>query len=452
MIFGGTMACLTAALCAARAGRSVRLFLPTRGVGNGFLGLRTGPYHLEFGTRLIETTAGPERLDIAHYVVGAPIRPFVADIRAFLADILGDDGLRPLSSAVAAFRGRCLPDFVSSLDFQPLSETLSSSELKTIKRELAARIDRPNRSVFTRAHRPLLEGDPLGDVCLANHGELFQRLVIEPYAAQVWSAWPGALASHRQKLWIPIFYPETIAGGLGGHLQRFRPAVTYGYPRDGTMSAIVNGLLAQLRARVEVVEYDDPATLRGTPDVCGLSVQETLRLTDAPPLVTFPLTVSWFAVPRAAMLRRPAFIALHDRTAPGFRISFGGRAPATESLVTVEGRRCPEPTEVSECLGALGVLDPAADAVPIRSARVPLVAPTRDNVATLAAARRRLWPTRWVGPAAGLRFDTLNEQIAQGIKLGLDPLSESPQRWHATTASATDAAPTFEPSSSRAAR
>ena len=418
-VVGGTMACLVCAWSAARAGRPVRLFIPRRGLGNGFGGLQKGAYHLELGTRLIEVTAGPLDLPLQSYSADGPIRPFVKDVQAFITELLGE-AIRPLGPAYTAFRGHCVSDFVSSLDFRSLPALLSRAELQTIRRELAARVDRPGPLVFTRDHRPNLAGIQLEQALLSNHGPAFQRLVIEPYADQVWPSWASALATHRQKLWTPIFFPETILSGLQGTPSRFRSGVSYAYPSDGGMKALLDALTLQLRANVEIVEYDDPRDLKVVPDVCGLSISELLRLTEKPPLHTFEMSVSWFSVPQAALRLQAAFIALHDPSAPGFRISFGGCAPPGQAIVALEGQRAPSTEHVGLYLKKLGVLDPDAAPKAIHHARLFLPAPTHDNVVALERARQSLWPTHWVGPARGLRADTLNEQIVQGLQLGGD--------------------------------
>ncbi len=68
-VVGGSIAALVAADAAARAGRSVDLLLPARGVGGGFRPLEVDGRRLDLGVRLLELDredAGPPP-DLAAY-------------------------------------------------------------------------------------------------------------------------------------------------------------------------------------------------------------------------------------------------------------------------------------------------------------------------------------------------------------------------------------------------
>ena len=416
-IVGGTMACLVAAWSATRAGRSVRLFLPPQGAAPGFRGLSQGPYHLELGTRLVEATPGPHHQPLASYEVGAPVRAFAPVVRQFLDTVLGNR-LRPLPPALSVIGGQCVPDFTSSLDFTSLVSVIADTDCAAMRRELLARVDSPDSRVLSSGRRPDFGQMSLSDASIAQHGPTFHDRVITPYAEGVWTGWRHALASRRQKLWIPLFYPETVLRGLDGELHRQRASVVYEYPVGFGMRALVDALLRDLDGTADIVTYDDARNLPVIPDLCGLSVREALRLTAQDPGGTYPLSVAWFAVPLHALRREAAFIAFFDRHAPGFRLSFGGVAPAGEAILTVEGRQPPSPLALGQYLQDIDVLDRRATPHLIHHIRPSLVAPTAENVAKIDAARAMLWTTTWVGPMLGLYADTLNEQIVQGLQAG----------------------------------
>ena len=110
------------------------------------------------------------------------------------------------------------------------------------------------------------------EASLHQHGARFHELFLAPFTTKIRPA-GGAdvVAGLRRKLWVPLFWPRTVAEAFGGHPVSFVPERPLSVVRpSGGMGPVVQALLDRLRARgVTVVPYErmtgvasDPAGVR----------------------------------------------------------------------------------------------------------------------------------------------------------------------------------------------
>ncbi len=245
-VVGGQVCGLVAADALARAGRQVRLLLPDRGVGGGFLPVRRDGRRLELGVRVLELgyedDPTPPALD--RYVPGfGGHRPYTALVRDWVTDLIGDR-LRDLPSPKLVLDGQTHDDVYFTVDLTPLPSILGPARLDAVATQAA------------QAAAHLGDAGVLGDLgdrtlqdaSLANHGETFHRTLIAPLAEKFLAGGSArTLASWRRKVWMPLFWPRTVEQACNGG-PAFVPRRRLETIEDEGAGAVVRALLDRLRA------------------------------------------------------------------------------------------------------------------------------------------------------------------------------------------------------------
>jgi hypothetical protein len=242
---------LAAAVCVARL---KQLDIPAAWehgphVGGHFAGVSTDLGTLDVGMVLLEPHS-------PHYheaneplsALGAEwLPPRGIDVRPFLS--AAHDWLAGFGHAMAnvdvctAFRGALVDDFFIS-DSLSIIGKLSDAERDAIASELT----QPADAVHPRNKATMADVD-LYAYGTAIYGATFMRLFVDPLFERL--GWPKLSARHHRRLWLPLYYPETLAAVLTGQ------AANFGRQRfTAPSNASVGQLVADI---VKVAETNDGA-------------------------------------------------------------------------------------------------------------------------------------------------------------------------------------------------
>lgn len=429
-VVGGTVAGLVAADALARSGRRVALHLPEKGVGGGFTALHRDGRRLELGVRLLELgyeddpAVVPPLRDFTPGFGGH--RPYTPLVRDWVLDLVGDR-LVEVAPPQLVLDGRRHPDLHFTVDLTALPGVLGPQRTARVAREAGA-------AVATVGPRGVEVDDlmTLASASLANHGPEFHHTLIAPLADKFLA--DGAartLAAWRRKVWMPLFWPRTLAEACGPAGPSFRPrrrfeTVADVHGADGGPGAIVSALLARLRSSPHVDLL--PLDAHHRPDggaLVALGLREAAAATGheyAPERARSVL--AWI---EAAHDGPFPLVHVADAANPVARVSDSGPGvvPGTRVLA-VELRHDTAKdaiaAEASAGLLAGGLLDEGtlgAATTVLTGAQPTYDAPTAATRAAHAAALAHVRETcprdHVIGPATAPGADSFNEQVVAGL-------------------------------------
>lgn len=453
IVVGGSIAALVAADALAAAGEPVRLLLPERGVGGGFAAIRREGRVLDLGVRLLELAyegTSPTTPPLSDYrpALGAH-RPYAATIDAWTRELL-DGRVQEVERPRMFFDGRIVDDLYFTTDALALREALDPVERAEIAEQARAAIDEmgDDAGLLDPGRSSELEELSAAAASRRNHGERFHDRFIAPIAEKVVAG--GAedvLASMRRKIWIPLFWPATLAQACNGGDVAFRPERPF-----HTVSPDGCGdLVEALRARIESAECARVETAGRLERLAPTSGQEleltfsTLGAVHArrPVLGSAPgelfaaagidysptsarSVICWLeASPEDLSEEAPSLLNIVDRELPALRISSSGRGAPGTQLLTVELRHDTHEGEIPAAaiasLQRIGLLGEGASVNVVMSAAASTFAlPTSTNSTYFADAHEELLgmnlEAEVVGGACDFGADALGEQIVQGLR------------------------------------
>lgn len=450
LVVGGTIAAVCAADALAARGRSVRLLLPRKGVGGGFLPVVRDGVPLELGMRVLEL----------HYEgVGAPPplhtyrpdeeghRPFVGLVDQWVRDLVGDDAVVPVDAPASYVGGRLGPELLLRSDLRGAAELVSPEEGRRIAAEADEAVAAAGPAGWLSAEgRADLWARAFDEASVHQHGQTFHERFLAPFAAKIR---PGGgsdvVAALRRKLWLPLFWPQTVAEAFGGRPVGFvpeRPLTVVG--PGGGIGPVVRALLDRVSARVRVEEYDAVSGLEAAGPalritlgdgreevaerpVLGLSAPELFAAAGieyAPAKVRSVL--AWVRVAEEDLRVLPGFVHVHDAEVRAYRVTAGHRDAGSGARVL-----CVElahdvgpddaPVQARSALERLGITaeGAAADVLGVFSGPT-FTDPTADTASRHARAvaswHDRSLPAVVVGGALTMGADSFNEQVLQGLQ------------------------------------
>ncbi|SDJ53045.1 hypothetical protein SAMN05444157_3821 [Frankineae bacterium MT45] len=450
IVVGSSIASLVAADRLAAAGVPVRLLVDKRPAGGGFGSMRLDGRVLEMGVRLLELSYEQSATTppLNSYVPGpAGHRHFVAAISDYLTELVGER-LVQVARPQMFFNGRIVDDLYFTTDASALREALSETERAAIRCEAMAcwrGMGDPAGLLAADTVRRL-DQMTLGDASFVNHGETFHRLFMEPMAEKfVAGGCSDVIAALRRKIWLPLFWPQTLAQAAGDEKIQFVADRPFHSVTGGGAGEVVAELLARLAlhgvtpeqvgALTALDSLANGKTRLGFAD--GLALDADYPVIGAPAGQLFaavgaeyvPQTartvISWLEVADEDLLHLPSLLNVVDADVPAIRISTGGLGAPGRTVLTVELRH---DTLEADIVGAArksveraAILRAGAEMVELRSGAVPsFPLPTQANAdlfrhAASAVDNMNL-NAEIVG--AGLQFgaDALGEQIVQGLR------------------------------------
>lgn len=445
-VVGGSIAALVAADAAARAGRPVDLLVPPGGVGGGFGGIERDGRRLDLGVRLFELDredAGPAP-DLAAYRPGPEGHaPFIRLVADWMGELV-NGALRTVAPPEMLVDGRRVDDIYFTVDLDGLDRVVPAEAPRIAAEAAAARDGLGPAGVL--ADRDALEAMSLADASLANHGGTFHRRFIAPMCAKIHPGGADAVgAARRRKVWMPLFHPATLANAAAGAPTGYAPHRPFSTVAPGGSRAVVDALMARLRAagaRVRTVpavtglerrpggvtrmRFADGSQVEARRPVLGAGPGELFAAAGAayaPPRVR--MAIAWVEVPEHAVAARPGLVHLPDPGIPAFRLSPGDGGRPGHALFTVELRHDIADGDMdAAAVGALrasGVVDAGAGATVVHRVAAPaFVDPSPAAEREFAEARAALdllgLDAEVVGGAAAFGADSFNEQVVQGLR------------------------------------
>lgn len=441
VVVGSSIAALVAAERLAARGRRVRLLMPPGPVGGGFGSLHQDGRVLELGVRLLELDyeGVGEPPALADYVPG-PVghRPYARLVRGYVEDLVGDR-LVEASRPRMYVDGRTVDDLYFTTDATALRDAVDAATRAEIANEAAV-------CAAELGPAGVLGGDladdlSLLDASLRSQGKTFHRLFMEPVADKLVEGGTAAVtASLRRKIWLPLFWPVTLAEAAGTGAVGFVPRRPFHTVRDGGAGEVVTALTQRLSevgvsvertgALEQVCErelvFADGLRVRAERPVLGVSAEQLFAAVGADYRPDRARTVvCWLEVATDDLVEVPSLLNVVDADVPVLRISTGGAAPHGRTVLTVELRHDTPEDEVAATalrgVRRLGLLRPEAPAHVLRSAAVrSFVLPTARNAAAFDAASallaERELGAEVIGAATGFGADALGEQIIQGLR------------------------------------
>jgi hypothetical protein len=452
VVVGGSVAALVAADALSEGEEPVRLLLPQRGVGGGFAPIHREGRVLELGVRLLELAyegvdSTPPPLRDYRPALGAH-RPYAPLIEDWMRGLL-DGRISEVPRPRMLFDGRVVDDLYFTTDPLALREALDPAERAVIARESeTARVSAgcdaglldPSRSVE-------LEALSAEQASLSNHGPRFHERFIAPIAEKIMAGGArDALATLRRKLWLPLFWPATLAQACGGEKVLFRPERPFHTVTPDGCGGVVEALMKRIESSPRTtVETAGPLTrvaasqeesvelsfaggmsLRTRGPVLGPSPGELFAAAGLDYSPTSARSViCWLEVRPADLTEIPSLLNIVDPELAALRISSGGRGSEGMQLLTVElNHDLPEDEIAAAAIEALcrtGLLEEGAEIHVVMSAAArtfPL--PTQENAERFARAHSALTDlgleAEIVGGACDFGADALGEQIVQGLR------------------------------------
>lgn len=441
IVVGGTPAALVAADGLARRGRRVRLLLPERGIGSGFVAPRVDGRVLELGMRVLELghEGGGPVPSLTDYRPGTTgHRPYLPLISRLVEELAGDR-LVELPRPRMVVDGRLHDDLFLPVDPAAVRTALVGDERRGVAAELR---DAGREGVLAGP----LDALSLQDASTANHGPTLHRRLIAPLCDKLVAGGASrVLAQLRRRVWMPLLWPSSVREACGDGAIGFRPQRPFFTIRDRGPGELVSALMERLRAAPEV-ELETVGALQAVRRVNGhveLAFASGAPIRAERPLLAVPArelfaaagiafavervrtVIAWVEVAEDDLVELPAVTHVVDPELPALRVTAGWGAPAGRRLLCVELRHDLEPAAIGDAvrrsLEGAGLLVKESDIRPINQAVAPTFpVPSRDTRDRFDAARDRLTalelPAEVVGGAADLAGDYLNEQIAGGLR------------------------------------
>lgn len=452
IVVGATMAALVAADAIAAQGRPVRLLVPERGVGGGFAAMRRDGRTLELGVRLLEldfedTQAVSPPLE--DYLAGTTTtRPWARVIGDWVRELTGD-GLREIARPEMVLDGRRTDDVLFTVDLSGLAAALGTAEREQMLAEVRAALaaSGEDAGVLAPSAADRFAAMTLEEASLANHGATFHQRIIAPLCDKVIGGGAAAVAAPlRRKVWAPLFHPATLAQALSGEPISFRPARSFHTVSPDGCGALVDLLLARLRAHPRAtietagdlqsvapdaggtvtLSFSDHTPVTATRPILALSADALFAATGIPYEVQRITTaIAWLEVDAHDAASVPELAHVLDPGNPVLRVSRGGAGAPGRALLTVELRHDADPDTLGSAahdgLIAAGLLEDGTAADTVMAARRPTFSvPDTATLTTFAIARERFdalgLDVELAGSGLDVTADTLNDQILQGLR------------------------------------
>lgn len=449
VVVGGSIAALTAADAAARAGRPVELLLPARGVGGGFRPVAVGGRRLGVGVRLLEI----DREDAGKAPPLSQYRPgpsahaaFVQRVATWVEELVGASRLREVDRPAMALGGRLHDDIYFTVDLAGLRAALGDADAGRTATEAGdARRAGGDAGVLGGDHDLL--GCSLEDASRANHGATFHTRLIAPMCAKIHPGGAATVpAALRRKVWMPLFFPATLERAAAGLPTGYAPRRPFHTVEPGGMGDLVDALLDRIggSARIAVttaaplssvtrdgaqairMTFTDGVVRTAVRPVIGVGCPELFAAVGADYAPDrMPIALAWAEVAEADITALPSLLHVPDPDVPAFRISPGDAPAPGRRLLTLELRHDTPADGIAAAVRAsLTLTGLVREGAPVEivhhmtgpGAPDPSRAAMDAFDAAHAVLRRAGLHAEIVGGAAAFGADSFNEQVIQGLR------------------------------------
>jgi hypothetical protein len=257
-IIGNNVAAMFAAITLGEADWKVSLISPSPRLGGHFAGLNLHDRIFDAGMVFLEFTSynSTQNADVASY---EPTRR--NDVGRFFPlveqTLSRFSGWRRVDAPVMHIDGRKVPDLLIANDLEALS-ALPPETRSRMAREVEAILERSSgRLHASRKTTDIQFGEcDLESVSLANHGRTFHDLFIAPFCRKVSTRHTASLlALYHRMVWLPLYYPETLASQLAEG-RSMLPETVFAYPESGALATMISQIAQHVRTlpNVDVIE------------------------------------------------------------------------------------------------------------------------------------------------------------------------------------------------------
>jgi hypothetical protein len=353
--------------------------------------------------------------------------------------------------------GGWVPDLIIGNRIDALA-MLPEAGRAAMRGELERAAAEPDRTLHAaRKHEsPAFATADFETVSLRNHGRTFHAAFIEPLCRKILGvATREVPALYHRAAWLPLYWPETLLAVLQGRPSPL-PETHFHYPAAGNAAALVDALRAELLAagKVRVVtavpsgvarldggfelRFADGTGARSDTLVWAQDASLLARLSEignpVPAERRVAVGLCFLVVPRRELQLDFAALFVPGPRHRVYRVTAPDRCSGSdtpEQRLVVEfsaagGDALPSAASIAAELAELGVLE-RADSVLHSSCRIlDNVLPLPDDASRRAfleqqqRLRAALPGIRFIGPAAAFLAASINDQIVQGLKTGLE--------------------------------
>lgn len=221
------------------------IFREAENLGSGWSGIETEHGLLDLGQRYFELQFESAELSpLFEYKIGNSHRNFVHHVKNLIE---ADFELEEVK-VQAFFRGEIIKCPLETVDLKEFFSLISAAERKEISSEIKLlyyddqldfqRLSDKNQVMSRYSLKELLD---------YNHGNAFNRLIIDPFINKFGISIDQVPHHLRRKLWCPLFFQQTILDACNGRF-KFKPKRPHYGLKNSSNSNFVRNLIARLKS------------------------------------------------------------------------------------------------------------------------------------------------------------------------------------------------------------
>ncbi len=472
VVVGGSVAALVAADRLSSQGVEVDLFLGDR-PGGGFAPIAASGRPVELGCRLIELSydqapaktsaaVGSGDFDLsggsgasgsatdASFAATPPLseyqpgphghRPYVHLVDGLIRELLGDR-LVEIEHPLMDIGSRWVRDWILSGDLTGLADAAGPKCDRFVMDALSGVGRWGERGWFEPEHRARLETQSLREASESTLGAEFNNAFLEPVASRVLERGTAdVVAALHRKIWLPLFWPGTVAASLSGVVPHVPNRPFHSVSRGG-MGALVTVLLerlaqsdsvrifrsgalqrAQSQAGMTRCEFADGRAIEAQQPILGVAATELFAAANVHIRLEMATTsLVWVEMEEGSTPPDVLWTAGADRPVYRWSRSYasdGAPIMCGELAWWVREQDLAE-TAVAD-MQRSGIIDNPESVTVLGAIRRPSFAvPSLLNMNRFAVARQELdarsLQATLIGGIGAFGADTCNEQIVQGL-------------------------------------
>jgi hypothetical protein len=224
--------------------------------GAHFAGISVGEHRFDIGMNFFEfTTFHKPSSDLANYdpAVRNDSARFFELVEKFVSkriDYVEVDKIELLSN------GEFVNDIImaNSLDILKNLPTEVIGQIKIELETILASDRTPLHASQKKVDESLFLEVNFKEVSLANHGQTLHDLLIEPICKKIFNiSTKDVPALFHRIAWLPLFYPETLLEGING-IDNLAPT-KFHYPKEGNFSAIIDAFMLEIRKNENITIF-----------------------------------------------------------------------------------------------------------------------------------------------------------------------------------------------------
>lgn len=460
IVVGNNIASLVAAAELGKKG-SVALYNPTPSWGGHFAGTNIDGNKYDLGMNFLEFTTFKEKSnDVRTYdpAVKNDCARFFHIIEKYIGELVT---VREVPAPKMFVAGTLLDDILIANHFDAIAKLPAAVRSAAINELQSGESNGKLHASRKNAEEELFIETSYEEVSLANHGQTFHNLFIEPLCQRVLNISSSKIpALFHRVAWGPLFYPETLLAFLqGGNVNL--PRTLFHYPVNGYFSAVTEALMEKLKANNNVtllqgkpvqisqaapfrIEIESNTPIQADQLIWTMDTGQYLKLTGqqgAETLDKASLALVFLALPKQSVtMDFSALNVLEDFTAV-YRLtnqtaSAGANGMDVRMVAEINcdyfaGKFGPatEETLLEHTLTSLKRMNLITGEAGVTHSKTKILQnvlnlPTLDNYRRFQSMQKKVREAgqrglHLLGQASGFASASFNDQVVQGLKIGM---------------------------------